>query len=171
MSPLPPSSPYITHKIRQICFVYKGRKPRNKKTKGAAENQRNAPLCKAESRKPGFLDNKSSVHAPSGIDYASLCSLAGQYDNPIPIRTRFLAPINCFRIPAQHCGLVTDETFQFCDYCEKADIVQTKYCKDRPLTCTPSKWWKDEPFISLVSERSTGYAVFDLLFLVVGIFL
>jgi hypothetical protein len=65
-SPPPPSSPYITHKIRQICFIYKGRKPRNKKTKGAADNQRNARLCKAESRKPGFLDNKSSVHAPSG---------------------------------------------------------------------------------------------------------
>jgi hypothetical protein len=62
----PPSSPYITHKIRQICFIYKGRKPRNKKTKGAADNQQNARLCKAESRKPGFLDNKSSVHAPSG---------------------------------------------------------------------------------------------------------
>ena len=61
----PPSSPYITHKIRQICFIYKGRKPKNKKTKGAADKQRNARLCKAETRKPGFLDNKSSVHAPS----------------------------------------------------------------------------------------------------------
>jgi hypothetical protein len=56
----------VTHKIRQICFIYKGRKPRNKKTKGATDNQQNARLCKAESRKPGFLDNKSSVHAPSG---------------------------------------------------------------------------------------------------------
>jgi hypothetical protein len=55
----------VTHKIRQICFIYKGRKPRNKKTKGAADNQQNALLCKAESREPGFLDNKSSVHAPS----------------------------------------------------------------------------------------------------------
>ncbi len=34
-----------------------------------------------------------------GINYASLCSLAGQYDNPIP--TRFLAPIDCLKIPAQ----------------------------------------------------------------------
>jgi hypothetical protein len=34
-----------------------------------------------------------------GINSASLCSLAGRYDNPIP--PRFLAPINCLKIPAQ----------------------------------------------------------------------
>jgi hypothetical protein len=33
-----------------------------------------------------------------GIDPASLCSMAGRYDNPIP--TRFLAPIDCSKIPA-----------------------------------------------------------------------
>jgi hypothetical protein len=35
-----------------------------------------------------------------GIDPASLCSLAGRYDNPIP--TRFLAPLDCSKIPAQN---------------------------------------------------------------------
>ncbi len=60
-----PSSPYITQKIHQIWFSCKGRKQRNKKTTGAAENQRNAGLCIAESRKPGFLDKNSSVHTPS----------------------------------------------------------------------------------------------------------
>ncbi len=34
-----------------------------------------------------------------GMNSASLCSLAGQYDNPIP--TRFLAPIECLKIPDQ----------------------------------------------------------------------
>jgi hypothetical protein len=34
-----------------------------------------------------------------GINSASLCSLASRYDNPIP--TWFLAPIDCFKIPAQ----------------------------------------------------------------------
>ncbi len=34
-----------------------------------------------------------------GIDSASLCCLAGRYDNPIP--TRFLATIDCSKIPAQ----------------------------------------------------------------------
>ncbi len=33
-----------------------------------------------------------------GMNSASLCSLAGRYDNPIP--TRFLAPIDCLKIPA-----------------------------------------------------------------------
>ncbi len=33
-----------------------------------------------------------------GMNSASLCSLAGRYDNPIP--TRFLAPMDCFKIPA-----------------------------------------------------------------------
>ncbi len=52
--PLPtPSSPYISHKDRKICC--KGRRPRNKKTKGVAENQRNVRICIVESRKPVFL--------------------------------------------------------------------------------------------------------------------
>ncbi len=33
-----------------------------------------------------------------GIDFASLFSLAGRYGNPIP--TRFLAPIDCYKITA-----------------------------------------------------------------------
>jgi hypothetical protein len=33
-----------------------------------------------------------------GLNSTSLCSLAGRYDNPIP--TRFLAPIECLKIPA-----------------------------------------------------------------------
>jgi hypothetical protein len=34
-----------------------------------------------------------------GMNSASLCSLAGRYDNPIP--PRFLAPIDCLKIPAR----------------------------------------------------------------------
>ncbi len=34
---------------------------------------------------------------------ASLCSLAVLYDNPIP--TRFLAPIDCLKIPAHRAGV------------------------------------------------------------------
>jgi hypothetical protein len=33
------------------------------------------------------------------MDSASLCSLVGQYDNPVP--TGFLAPTDCSKIPAQ----------------------------------------------------------------------
>ncbi len=64
----PPSSLYIAHKICQIWLICKGRKPRSKKSKEEAENQRTAWLCIAESRKPGFLDKNSSVHTPSGSD-------------------------------------------------------------------------------------------------------
>jgi hypothetical protein len=46
-----------------------------------------------------------------GMNSASLCSLAGRYDNPIP--PRFLAPIDSLKIPALslqlvfcQCGLV-----------------------------------------------------------------
>jgi hypothetical protein len=37
------------------------------------------------------------------MNSASLCSLAGRYDNPIP--TRFLATIDCLKIPALDSGL------------------------------------------------------------------
>ena len=36
------------------------------------------------------------------MNSASLCSLVGRYDNPIP--TRFLAPIDCLKIPALYAS-------------------------------------------------------------------
>jgi hypothetical protein len=47
---------------------------------------------------PEFLNFKEPKNRFQGINYASLCSLAGRYDNPIP--TRFLAPVDCLKIPA-----------------------------------------------------------------------
>jgi hypothetical protein len=43
-----------------------------------------------------------------GIDSASLCSLAGLYDNHIP--TRFLVTIEYSKIPAQYVGVPTEYT-------------------------------------------------------------
>jgi hypothetical protein len=37
-----------------------------------------------------------------GMNSASLCRLAGRYNNPIP--TWFLAPIDCLKIPAPYAG-------------------------------------------------------------------
>ncbi len=54
-------------------------------------------ICWAE---PGFLNSKEPRNRFPRIDYASLCRLAGGYDKTIP--TRFLAPIGCSKIPAQH---------------------------------------------------------------------
>jgi hypothetical protein len=48
-----------------------------------------ARICK-HLRSPG-IDSEKSIPQPS--------SLASQYDNPIP--TKFLAPIDCLKIPAQ----------------------------------------------------------------------
>jgi hypothetical protein len=44
---------------------------------------------------PNFLTLKEPRNRFQGIKSASLCSLAGRYDNPIP--TRFLAPIDCLK--------------------------------------------------------------------------
>ncbi len=49
---------------------------------------------------PHHRDSIFKLLRSPGIDSASLCSLAGRYDNPIT--TRFLAPIDCSKIPALH---------------------------------------------------------------------
>ncbi len=46
-----------------------------------------------------FLNFYGAQESIPGNWSASLCSLAGWYDNPIP--TQFLAPIGCSKIPAQ----------------------------------------------------------------------
>ncbi len=48
---------------------------------------------------PNFKTFKEPKNRFQGINSASVCSLAGRYNNPIP--TRFLAPIDCFKIQAQ----------------------------------------------------------------------
>jgi hypothetical protein len=48
---------------------------------------------------PYFLNVYGAQNRFQGMNSASLCSLAGQYDNPIP--TPFLAPIDCLKIPAR----------------------------------------------------------------------
>jgi hypothetical protein len=48
---------------------------------------------------PYFLTLMEPRNRFQGMNSASLCSLAGRYDNPIP--TRFLAPVGCLKIPAQ----------------------------------------------------------------------
>ncbi len=45
-----------------------------------------------------FRQPMQPCNRSQGMNSASLCSLAGRYDNPIP--TRFLAPIDCLKILA-----------------------------------------------------------------------
>ncbi len=54
--------------------------------------------CKEGPRAGIFKPLRSPGIDSKEIDTASLCSLAGLYDNPIP--TRFLAPSDCTKIPA-----------------------------------------------------------------------
>ncbi len=54
---------------------------------------------------PVLLTFKEPRNLFQGFDSASLCSLAGRYDNPIP--ARFLAPIDCSKIPALKCFSVS----------------------------------------------------------------
>jgi hypothetical protein len=48
---------------------------------------------------PIFINVYGAQESIQGINSASLCSLAGRYDNPIS--TRCLALIDCLKIPAQ----------------------------------------------------------------------
>ncbi len=52
-----------------------------------------------ESQSPYFSMFMEPRNRFQGMKSASLFSLAGRYDNPIP--TRFLAPVDCLKIPAQ----------------------------------------------------------------------
>ncbi len=52
-----------------------------------------------------FKSCKEPRNRFQGIDSASLCSLADWYDKPNP--TRFLAPIECSKIPAQNKYIFT----------------------------------------------------------------
>ncbi len=54
-----------------------------------------ASLCSLAGR----YNNPFPTRCLASIDFLKIPALAGRYDNPIP--TRFLAPIDCLKIPAQ----------------------------------------------------------------------
>ncbi len=60
---------------------------------------RSAPGTAASTPEPVFLNVYGAQESIPRNNSASLCSLAGRYDNPIP--PRFLAPIDTLKIPAQ----------------------------------------------------------------------
>ena len=64
---------------------------------------------------PVFLNVYGAPELVPGMNSASLCSLAGRYDKPIP--PRFLAPIDFLKIPAQLLvGMDDDLTVHVCHY-------------------------------------------------------
>jgi hypothetical protein len=56
------------------------------------------PLITDANPEPEFLTFYGAQESIPRINSAILCSLTGRYDNLIP--TRFLAPIDCYKIPA-----------------------------------------------------------------------
>jgi hypothetical protein len=67
---------------------------------------------------PNFLTFREPKNIFQGINSASICNLAGQYDNLIP--TRLLVPTDCLKIPAQ--GSVKMPT----KFSKKACALETK---------------------------------------------
>ncbi len=93
-----------------------------------------------------FIIFKKPKNRFQGINSASLCSIAGRYDNLIPIR--FQAPIDCFKIPAltfsvQMCN--DDLYFVFLHLIFFMGIEQ--YC-NLAITYTTSKSDRYENFIA-----------------------
>ncbi len=76
---------------------------------------------KGHEQSTNFLTFKEPKNLFQGTNSARLCSLAGRYNNPIP--TRFLAPTDCLKIPAQ---VFTLEMRYFCLCVELNKIVIQK---------------------------------------------
>ncbi len=70
-----------------------------------------------------FLNFEEPRNRFEGIDSASLCSLVGQYDYPLP--TRFLSPIDCSKIPAQLAYYVCLTYFRL-QYFQSKNIPMSK---------------------------------------------
>ncbi len=59
-----------------------------------------------------------------GMNSASICSLAGRYNNPIP--TRFLAPLDRLKIPALYVFLPA--FLRFCTVCLSVRLKLFYFC-------------------------------------------
>ncbi len=75
-------------------------------------------------------------------EFRQPCSLAGRYDNPIPLR--FLAPIDCLKIPA--LPPCTQSTCTYGSWSRSATLVERIHVKLCPAslftqsTCTYGSW-------------------------------
>ncbi len=108
-----------------------------------------------------------------GTNSARLCSLAGRYDNPIS--TRFIAPIDCLKIPAQICQFKNGGGERITKFCslvvlsgrEKAQAFRPNVNPGSPLSkkSHPSvlKYWlmtfckKTTPSLAITRDKHGGY--------------
>jgi hypothetical protein len=64
----------------------------------ASSTPSSAKLAREGFQSPNFETFNESKDRFQGTNSARLCSLTGKYNSPIP--TRFLAPVDCLKIPA-----------------------------------------------------------------------
>ncbi len=92
------------------------------------------------------------------MNFASLCSLAGRYDNPIP--PRFLAPINSLKMPALTSFTCVSAFFWASVFCEFSGLF---LCSDIPPTHpkmhhTPRCWTPANVYLSTYVGRRSAYS-------------
>jgi hypothetical protein len=108
-----------------------------------------------------FLTLKEPKNRFQGTNSARLCSLAGRYDNPIP--TRFLAPIDCLKIPALNAShnnplridLTTFNTLR--SICPASSGKEKTKC-DRIAPSHPLSWPCVSDLITPTSKARADYA-------------
>jgi hypothetical protein len=92
------SCPWRTFPSCGVCYIQCTTPRREASAIQSALILAKAMLCHVQS--PNICIFKEPKNLLQGINSASICRLAGRYDNPIP--TRFLAPVNFLKIPAQY---------------------------------------------------------------------
>ncbi len=95
--------------------------------------------------------------APESIpmNSASLCSLAGRYDNPLP--PRFLAPIDSLKIPAQKCsvGPQIHKVHTYTEYHSVSPLVGGHTCLRVRGWGSPNYWRKSLALCLLCAQIAT----------------
>jgi hypothetical protein len=94
-----------------------------------------------------------------GMNFASLCSLAGHYDKPIP--TRFLAHIDCLKIPALCSGEEPNaigRSLNFCYICIKNKVIGSNTSlNSAKYTITKKEYFS---FLAQISCQDTATVVY-----------
>jgi hypothetical protein len=88
---------------------------------------------------PNFKTFKELRNRFQGVSSADLCSLAGRYDNPIPIR--FLAPIDCIKFQHRGASWLSSVRSGFVGRRDLIDCAQTAVRQSRvrfPCPAPPS---------------------------------
>jgi hypothetical protein len=90
-----------------------------------------------------------------GINSASLCSLAGRYDNPIP--PWFLAPVDSLKIPAQARGIYTTWLFSYPDDANCGQKVRPQNSKEAKKIERQDRSESAHGYVRILAEGADGF--------------